>query len=445
MLRLSRLGLVLLTGCSIVVDGELANRGETADCADAADGTACGSGLICLDGECDLSICGDGFVDVEDGEECDDENRVDDDGCDADCTFSCVADVDCGEGVPCGGSPSCDLETHACVVSDPPADGSTCDLEGEEGVCRAGECVSAGCGNGLLEGDEVCDDGNDVERDGCDNDCTLSCLEDVDCVDETVCNGSETCDTTTNACVAGEPLDCADEDPCTEDVCDPETGCANPIADADGDGQAPTSLGTCGTDCDDTDDTIFDGAEELCDGEDNDCNGVVDDSAPTWYIDCDGDGFAADTTGAVGPSCDPPTSPPAGCAGGAWTSVRPVGQPSTDCNDANGDVFPGQTRYFDVPIPGSSGSLRYDYDCSGGHSRQYGCVPSGSTCSSGCGSGFANRDSDSNPNGCTFICIIGGSCFAQSPDCGVTARYNSCGGSGRLCTVFNGSRRQACR
>ena len=204
MLRLSRLGLVLLTGCSIVVDGELVNRGETADCDDAVDGTACGSGLICLDGECEPSICGDGFVDVEDGEECDDENRVDDDGCDADCTFSCVADVDCGEGVACGGSPSCDLETHACVVSDPPADGSACDLEGEEGVCRAGECVSAGCGNGLLEGDEVCDDGNDVERDGCDNDCTLSCLEDVDCVDETVCNGSETCDTTTNACVAGE-------------------------------------------------------------------------------------------------------------------------------------------------------------------------------------------------------------------------------------------------
>ncbi len=47
-------------------------------------------------------------------------------------------------------------------------------------------------------------------------------------------------------------------------------------------------------DCDDTDATSFPGGVEVCDGADNDCNGVVDD-APTdgtsYYADDDADGF----------------------------------------------------------------------------------------------------------------------------------------------------------
>ena len=39
-------------------------------------------------------------------------------------------------------------------------------------------------------------------------------------------------------------------------------------------------------DCDDLDNAIYPGAEEICDGKDNDCNGVVDDG-----YDDDGDGY----------------------------------------------------------------------------------------------------------------------------------------------------------
>ena len=53
------------------------------------------------------------------------------------------------------------------------------------------------------------------------------------------------------------------------------------MADGDGDG-----FGICAGDCDDDDDTIYPGAPELCDGKDNDCNGIIDD------VDADGDGFS---------------------------------------------------------------------------------------------------------------------------------------------------------
>ena len=47
-------------------------------------------------------------------------------------------------------------------------------------------------------------------------------------------------------------------------------------------------------DCDDGDDDNHLGAEEVCDEEDNNCNGEVDENpidAITYYIDSDGDGF----------------------------------------------------------------------------------------------------------------------------------------------------------
>jgi hypothetical protein len=47
-----------------------------------------------------------------------------------------------------------------------------------------------------------------------------------------------------------------------------------------------------GSDCDDTDTGVFPGAVEVCDGVDQDCNGVLDDglTTPAW-MDVDGDGY----------------------------------------------------------------------------------------------------------------------------------------------------------
>ncbi|MFM2415288.1 MAG: hypothetical protein RL385_11 [Pseudomonadota bacterium] len=100
---------------------------------------------------------------------------------------------------------------------------------------------------------------------------------------------------------------------------------------------------------------------ESCDGVDNDCDGQVDEadaqSAPLWYVDCDGDGYAAGTANAA-PSCGRP-APLNGCA---WTSKAPdaANHVDWDCDDHSTNYHPGA----DYGIPPAGGS--WDFDCSGG-------------------------------------------------------------------------------
>src|SRR5262249_53667076 len=70
---------------------------------------------------------------------------------------------------------------------------------------------------------------------------------------------------------------------CTKDSCNKSTGACDNVhstLDVDGDGhRAPLPDGTCGDDCDDTDPRAFPGNTEVCDGVDNDCDGIVDNGA----------------------------------------------------------------------------------------------------------------------------------------------------------------------
>ncbi len=84
--------------------------------------------------------------------------------------------------------------------------------------------------------------------------------------------------------------------------------------DSDGDGygdpgqqimacEQPASAVTDNTDCDDSDPDLFPGNKEVCDGQDNDCDGTVDEDVvdPTiWYVDVDGDGYGDAANTAVG-------------------------------------------------------------------------------------------------------------------------------------------------
>src|SRR5690606_36393039 len=73
-------------------------------------------------------------------------------------------------------------------------------------------------------------------------------------------------------------------------------------ADADGDDVAACE------DCDDDDATVYPGAEEVCDGVDNDCDDRIDVDAVdarTWYVDADGDTFGA-SDGATVLACEAP-------------------------------------------------------------------------------------------------------------------------------------------
>ena len=92
---------------------------------------------------------------------------------------------------------------------------------------------------------------------------------------------------------------------------------------------------TDSTDCDDTHSTVHPGAQELCDGLDNDCNGIVDDNVqPTYaYIDRDGDGYTDFSLYQLVTCNAGSFTPPSGYVlnngGGA------------DCNDNNAAVNPG--------------------------------------------------------------------------------------------------------
>ncbi len=120
------------------------------------------------------------------------------------------------------------------------------------------------------------------------------------------------------------------------------------FADSDGDGFAAAALSVSTTactapvgmvavppgaslDCDDTSVAISPAATEVCNGDDDDCDGTVDGATATdaidWYRDADGDtfGFASIQTRA----CAQPTGYVAS---------------STDCDDTRDSVFPGATE-----------------------------------------------------------------------------------------------------
>ncbi len=109
-------------------------------------------------------------------------------------------------------------------------------------------------------------------------------------------------------------------------------------SDADRDGFEPP------TDCNDRDADIHPDAVELCDGVDNDCDGVVDagdvPGAPTHYRDVDEDGYGS-ADGGVLQACDPPDG---------------YASRDGDCDDDDPSVNPGATEICDG----------LDNDCSGG-------------------------------------------------------------------------------
>ena len=182
-----------------------------------------------------------------------------------------------------------------------------------------------------------------------------------------VCVGNEVfrCQQDRAGCTGFVALeDCASGTTCVDGLCVvSESGCVDQDGDEHGDGCIN------GADCDETDDTRYFGAEEVCDQVDNDCDGAVDDGnvcvsdcsdqeCPPGLRECTPDGglreCRRDESG-CGRWSDPVDCGQGDCVDGTCSNwVDQDGDQrgencafGEDCDDADAERYPGATESCD--------------------------------------------------------------------------------------------------
>ncbi len=246
-----------------------------------------------------------------------------------------------------------------------------CDLQ--QGVCAASEATCGG-ESGYLACDELVYGSDYVAEedaswcDGLDNDCDGAVDELCSCTDgETQSCGEDEgeCVSGTQTCSGGAWGDCEGEVSAASESCDElDNDCDGSTdegvlstfyADGDEDGygdaddtteacEAPEGFVSDATDCDDGDASAFPGAEELCDGVDNSCDGTVDEG-------CSCEEGETQSCGSDVGECEAGTQ---SCVDGVWGDCRDAveGTPElcdgldNDC-DAGSDEGVTLTWYSD--------------------------------------------------------------------------------------------------
>ncbi len=159
------------------------------------DGSECGSDADCAVGQCltrdsdgcsedcrSLEVCGDAYLNnyAPILETCDDGNQVTGDGCNG-----TTCKVDSGWSCPTLGQPCVEVCRDGLVVGDETCDEGTATATGGCTACatqrgwscpktvgtNAGGLCTPICGDGIVRGAETCDDGNLIATDGCDATC----------------------------------------------------------------------------------------------------------------------------------------------------------------------------------------------------------------------------------------------------------------------------------
>lgn len=180
----------------------------TGNCVFANVATPCDDGNPCTDGD----VCGGGLCTPGKVKTCDDANTCTDDTCDSKAGCTNVNN------------------TAGCSLND------KCQL----GTCAVGKCVASGA--------KGCDDANVCTADTCDpiKGCVYTPVADkTNCGKADLCTADSLC--TAGKCTVGAKTDCSDGNPCTNDSCDPLTGCKwTPNNGACEDGDKCTSGEKCG-------------------------------------------------------------------------------------------------------------------------------------------------------------------------------------------------------
>ncbi len=275
----------------------------------------------------------------------------------------CTSDEQCDDGVFCSGVERCAPEevgasSVGCVGGARPCDVGAACIEVED-RCEGGCTTPDGDGDGVERiacGGADCDD-EDAERypgntevcdaDGHDEDCDLNTIGELDrdrdgfvddqCANVGGASGVDCNDREPGVSPIGEEACNGRDDDCDGNVDEGVTIDGFLDADADGHGDPSMAMRAClgrgrfaevGDDCDDASPAVFAGQVEICDGEDNDCDGLTDEGTRPvfWFPDADADGYG-DAAGPAVLSCEPV----------AGHALLP-----TDCDDGDDAVNPAE-------------------------------------------------------------------------------------------------------